>query len=143
MAYKSVVVGNVYLLRWESTDLGDTARIVADVEKGCQNYGAPINYIAIAPSEMEPPSEAARREIMQGLKNHLVRICSRVILVIEDTGFKGAVIRMIGTSMFMFAGERKRVFTSESLENALTRIDDLSVSVEVILSTARARGILR
>jgi hypothetical protein len=142
MAYKSLVVGNVYLLRWDAVELGDAAKVAAEVEKAAKLTPPPFYYIAIAPASLEPPRDAVRSEIARATRDHLLRVCSKVYLVIEQKGFKGAAMRTIAAGMFLLMGKRGRVHPYETLQEALSHCDELNVPAITVLSTARTRGFI-
>lgn len=140
MSYKSLVVGNVYLLRWDDIELGDAAKVVAEVQKAAETAPSPFYYIGIAPQSLEPPKDAVRTEIARATSDYLLRVCAKVYLVIEHKGFQGAVMRTIAAGMFLLMGKRGRVQPYDSLQQALWHCDELKVPASAVMSAAREQG---
>jgi hypothetical protein len=141
MSYKTVMVGNVFLLRWEHYESGDSLRVVKDVTDASRRVPGKVNYVAIIPPHVESPPEAQRREMADGLKQ-LLAVARTIRIVIMERGFRGAAVRTIAAGLFLLQGQRGRVSPYETLPEALANCEELTVSLETIMATARARGLI-
>jgi len=141
MSFKSALLQNVFVLRWVSHEAGDGKRLLAAVANAKAECSGPMVYVAIAPSDVPPPSDNVRNELAQAL-DQLLAHCSCVHLVIEATGFRGVVARAAATGIFMVTGKRGRVSPHVSFDEALEACNHLHGRTAQILRSARAQGLL-
>lgn len=93
-------------------------------------------YVAITPADHEPPGEMERRELAEALQK-LLTYCSCVHLVMEGSGFKHAIVRMVAAGVFLVSGKRGQVSPHDSAADALASCNHLSRPASQILAAAR------
>jgi hypothetical protein len=140
MSFKSILVGNVFLVRWETIQPGDGPRLVQAVQQAQNLLKSKLIYIAVAPNA-KPPDDAVRPEIGRALDS-LHEYCSSLHLVIEQRGFMGAAHRTVAAGISMVTAKRgKKMGVYATLEDALADCPNVTVTRELVVNTARVRGI--
>lgn len=139
MPYRSDLVNNVFILRWQGARFADAASLMQRVKEARSDSAGPLVYLAIVPADDSPPDMATRREFGRQLQP-LLELCTCVHLVLEGTGFRAAAQRAVATGMFLMTGRRDRVTAHASVFDALNCCQNLSAPPAEILAQARALG---
>jgi len=108
--------------------------------------GRPVFYIAIVPEDCEIPDDAARKAMTRG-RDEVLPHCDSMSIVMEGSGFRNAILRNALAAMQLFGRKRDRVQVYRTVEELLPKLvrtvpDDLKFDVKVMLSQARATGVL-
>jgi hypothetical protein len=134
-------IDDIYFVKWLAPEAADVDEILKDVEQRREQRGNPLRYIAIIGAELPPPSEEVRSAMRRNIDD-LLRHCVSVHLVIEGKGFRRAMSRSIGTSIFLLSKNRGRAFAHDSVEQALERMGLDSSRANAVLQEARTRDLL-
>jgi hypothetical protein len=134
-------IDDIYFVKWVAPEVGDIDEILADVERLREARGNPLRYIAIIGAELPPPNEEVRAAMRRNIDD-LLRHCHSVHLVIEGKGFRRAMSRSIGTSVFLLSKNRGRAFAHDTVEQALERIGLDAGRADAVLQEARTRDLL-
>lgn len=136
MAFTSGLVHNVFFVRWDRVSPGDAKKVIEQVAIARARVDGDMVYVAITPADHEPPAEAERRELADALPK-LLSYCSCVHLVMEGSGFKHAIVRMVAAGVFLVSGKRGQVSLHDSAADALASCNHLARPASQILAAAR------
>lgn len=134
-------VDDIFFVKWITPEVADAEQIVGDVKALHDDLGKPVRYIAVIGPHVDPPGEDVRSSMRKNIDD-LLRYCTSVHIVIEGKGFRRAMARSIGTSIFLLSKNRGRTFAHDSVEQALERIGLDGARVSTIIEQARARDLL-
>ncbi len=141
--YASAVIGNLHILRWyRAPSLIDVQTVTREVERTAAALDRSLVCIAIIPSNVDPPSDDARKRMLDDL-DRLLAISESIHFVIEGSGFKHVMLRSVVTGLILVAGRRGRIFVHSSADEAFHEAASLLTQpVASVVSVARAKGIL-
>lgn len=134
-------VDDIYFVKWIVPETSDVAAILEDVATLRETLAKPPKCITIVGSEIDPPGEDVRGAMRKNFDD-LLRYCASVHLVVEGKGFRRAMLRNIGTSIFLLSKNRGRAFAHDTVEQALERIGLAAPQVSDVLQQAHARELL-
>ena len=134
-------VEDLYFVKWIAPEVADADQIIDDVRSLSEEIGKPVRYIAIIGPDVDPPSEEVRSSMRKNIDD-LLRHCTSVHIVIEGKGFRRAMARSIGTSIFLLSKNRGRTFAHDSVDQALERIGVDATRADTVLQQARDLGLL-
>jgi hypothetical protein len=134
-------VDNIYFVRWIVPEVTDSEAIIEDVRRLHTERGEKLRYVAIIGERVDPPGDDVRSSMKRNIDD-LLTYCESVHLVIEGRGFRRAMARSIGTSIFLLSRNRGRTFAHDTVEHALERIGVASVAIPSVLARAREQGLL-
>lgn len=112
-------VGRILLIRWLNPAVGDVREAVERLKGLAARLKVQPIYIAVVPSESEPPSDDVRKEML-AMMDDASSISESIHLVLEGTGLKFSALRSIVASMFLVAGNRK-TFVHDKIDGAVTK----------------------
>lgn len=122
MAYRSALVGKVFVLRWigapESPDLRTLGRELPEYRRSA---GEQLVNLSLIPGDISPPEGAVRKE-MESFNRVFVEVCSAIHVVVGGTGFKHAIVRSIVSAFALASRQRGLVHTHGSLDDAIAAI---------------------
>lgn len=133
-------IGDLYFVRWLEPSPEDVDGILAGV-RDAHNKRGKIHYVAVVGEHIPPPSEEVRTAMKKTI-DALFDWCATVHLVIEGRGFRRAMARSVGTSIFLLSRNRGRAFAHDSVEDALERIGLEPDARGEVLGEARNRKLL-
>ncbi len=141
--YVALVLGNLHVLRWlRAPGIVEVQNVTREVERFAKSLGGPIICVAIIPAEVEPPSDDARKRMLEDLER-LLKVSASVHFVIEGSGFKHVMLRSVVTGLILVAGRRGRIFVHGSFDEVLRECAYvLQLPPATILAGLRARGLL-
>lgn len=134
-------IDDIYFVRWIQPDVSDAKQIIDDIKELRTQLGRQVRYIAVIGPDVDPPSEEVRTSMRKSIDD-LLHHCASVHLVIEGKGFRRAMARSIGTSIFLLSKNRGRTFAHDSVEQALDRIGLAGGAAGDILERARKANLL-
>lgn len=114
-------VGEIYFVRWIEPEVADAEAIIHDVRKLHDEQGKKLHYVAIIGEKVDPPGDDVRASMKKNIDD-LLTYCETVHLVIEGRGFRRAMARSIGTSIFLLSKNRGRTFAHDSIEKVFDQI---------------------
>ena len=135
MPFISGLVQNVFIVRWEKTEVADAARAVRLARQAKEECSGPMVYVGIVPAGERGPDKATRIQLSRAL-DELLGLCSCVHLVLEGTGFAAATQRAAAAGIFLMTGLRGRVTPHISVAHALSSCTYLTSPPAVILAEA-------
>jgi hypothetical protein len=141
MPFISGLVQNVFILRWQKTELADAARAVRLVKKAKQQWSGPLVYVGIVPAGERGPDKETRIELGREL-DELLGLCSCIHLVLEGKGFAAATQRAVAAGIFLMTGMRGRVTPHPSVAHALNSCGHLEAPAAIILAEATELGLV-
>jgi hypothetical protein len=141
MPFISGLVKNVFILRWQKTELADAARAVRLVRQAKQQLSGSLVYVGIVPAGERGPDKETRLELSRVL-DELLGLCSCIHLVLEGKGFAAATQRAAAAGIFLMTGLRGRVTPHPSVAHALNCCNYLEAPAAVILAEAVERGLV-
>ena len=141
MSCKRGNIDEFYFVRWSEPEVSDADTILAEVRdlKGQRNDD--LHYIAIVGAELKPPSDEVRASMKKSI-DELLTHCRSVHLVIEGRGFRRAMARSIGTSIFLLSKNRGRTFAHDTVAAALAEVGVDGARAQIILGEAATRELV-
>lgn len=136
--------GNIdefFFVRWIEPEVADAEAVIEDVRRLKGERNEDIHYIAIIGEKVAPPGDDVRSSMRKNIDD-LLSCCESVHLVIEGRGFRRAMARSIGTSIFLLSKNRGRTFAHDSASAALERIGVDATRTEDIVRRAREQSLL-
>lgn len=110
--------GRVFAVRWLHT----TASAVAEVETAAmamhRSIGQPLLHITVVAGDAKPPSDEARRELLESSKR-LSSVADKMYLVLEGTGFRLSMMRSVVAGLMLMMESRKILGVFVSIDEAL------------------------
>jgi hypothetical protein len=134
-------VDDIYFVKWIVPQVLDTEGIMDDVRALNRTRGRQVHYVAIIGADVDPPSEDVRASMRRNI-DELLRYCASVHLVIEGKGFRRAMVRSIGTGIFLLSKNRGRTFSHDTVEHALARIGLDAGAIAKTIERARGMDLL-
>jgi hypothetical protein len=146
MSFKATFVRPVFIIRWQSPRMADVPRVTSEFNRAYNEVGQPIPYIAIVPTDCDPPEETTRKLMIKGRDEVLDR-CASMHIVMEGEGFRHAILRNALAAMHLFGNKREKVGVhrtlDEALDDALKRApEELKFDKRAVLSKATVAGIV-
>ena len=133
-------IGDVFFVRWLEPSPEDVQGILDGVREATEE-GREVHYVAVVGEHIPPPSEEVRAAMKRTI-DELLEQCTTVHLVIEGRGFRRAMARSVGTSIFLLSRNRGKAFAHDTVEDALRRIGLESAAREDVLREARNQQLL-
>lgn len=122
MAYKSLLVGRVFALRWIGTpELPDLRVLGRELLEYRKNVGEPLLNLSLIPPDISPPEGAVRKE-MEKFNQVFTEVCGAIHVVVGGSGFKNAVLRSIVSAFALATRKRGLVQVHRSLDDAILEI---------------------
>lgn len=134
-------VDEFFFVKWVIPEVSDAEKIVADVRRHSEERGGLVRYIAIIGAAIDPPSEEVRASMKENI-DALLKYCESLHLVVEGKGFRRAMVRSIGTGIFLLSKNRGRTFAHDTVEHALERAGADSAQATAIMDRARELDLL-
>ena len=134
-------VDDVYFVRWIDAEAADAETIVAEVQRERSRREGPLHYIAIIGEHLPPPPDDVRAAMRENVEA-LLEFCDTVHLVIEGRGFRRAMARSIGTSIFLLSRHRGRTFAHDTVPHALERVGYDAPHIATVMKRANEAGLL-
>lgn len=134
-------IDDIFFVKWIRPEVVDAEQIVDDIKALHEELGTQLRYVAVIGPHVDPPSEEVRSSMRKNIDD-LLRYCTSVHLVIEGKGFRRAMARSIGTSIFLLSKNRGRTFAHDTVEHALSRIGLPPAQIASVLERARERNFL-
>ncbi len=142
MSCITAMIDSIFFVRWQRPEIRDLTHIQAEVSRVRGRHKGPIIYLAIVPTDADPPDTDVRKAMMDSMDGVLAH-CEAMYFVIEGAGFKHSVLRSALAGILLVAGRRGRVFVETSVEDALADIAKrLRIESMSILRQARTNGVV-
>jgi len=130
-AYRSVLIGRVFVIRWFMTpEPIDMKNVAKEIVARREAAGQQLIHFAIIPSDVGAPTSDSRKE-MGRLNGLWTQHCDAVHCVISGSGFKHAILRSVVSAVALALQKRGFVTIHRSIEDAfraLGRIPGLEVT---------------
>lgn len=122
MAYKSVLVGRVFALRWVRTpEIPDLKVLGRELPEYRKSIGPELVNLSLIPTDISPPEGAVRKE-MEAFNRVFTECCTAVHVVVGGSGFKHAVLRSIVSAFALASRKRGFVVVHRSLDDAILEL---------------------
>ena len=141
MSCKRGNIEEFYFVRWLEPEVSDAGAILEDVRSLKTERDDELHYIAIVGAGLKPPSDEVRASMKKNI-DELLSHCRSVHLVIEGKGFRRAMARSIGTSIFLLSKNRGRTFAHDTVAAALAEAGVDDARGQRILTEAATRDLL-
>jgi len=125
MPYRSVLAGNLYVVRWLEATVPDVRRIELEVGNYRRLAKQPLHGLAIVGEAVPTPDDAARSAMGQSMKTLLDHL-ETMHVVIEGRGFKNTIMRSAMTGMVLLGGKRGRVHIHGTVSEAVYAISEIT-----------------
>lgn len=137
-------VGGVFAVMWGLPETADFERIAGEVA-ALRDLGRPVSYVAIMPEDMPRVDDHARKGLMK-LTEQLSESCACVCVILETTGFRGAILRSMMTALNLVTRKHDRVRFVDSAEAAMSFLsstgnctrDEVAQAIEELRTKAAA-----
>ena len=143
MAYRSVLVDRLFVVRWIGTPTtDDLASQLREVRAASQAAGHMVVYVAVVPRDMPPLTGPVRTELMR-LAPELLKYCHAVYNVIEGTGFAATLLRSMVAGMVFASNVRGKAHVHATVDSVLAHLCPvLGMDREAVTAQLRAAQII-
>lgn len=142
MPFRSVLAGNLYVVRWLEATLPDVRRMELEVASHRRVGKQPLHGLAIVGEDVPTPDDAARNAMGQSMKTLLDHL-ETMHVVIEGRGFKNTIMRSAMTGMVLLGGKRGRVHVHGTVSEAVYAISEITnLPVEMLNRQLRDANLL-
>jgi len=142
MAYQSLRVGRLHVVRWQTPELPDVDRVAYEVGLAFHEVKQPLICVAVVSADADPPSEEVRAAMSKGMPR-ILAATEHLHFVVEGQGFRHSVMRSVLAGFILFGKERGRFSVHEDLQRLLGRLPwSLARRPAELAAELRAAGIL-
>lgn len=142
MAYKSVSVGRVFVLRWLTPpQAGDLKSLGREMTELRRTAGEQLLNISLISEEISPPDAAVRKE-MEAFNQIWMDLCESIQVVVGGTGFKHAVFRSIVSAFALASRRRGLVQVHKTLDDAIVELQKFDGQSAALRSQLVKSGII-
>ncbi|NVB40125.1 hypothetical protein G6O69_19925 [Pseudenhygromyxa sp. WMMC2535] len=126
---------HLLVVRWGLPEIRDCAIIDEKVKRLRETSGREVVYIAVIPEDLNNFDEDQRARF-ERLSEGLMPLLDRMVIVIQATGFRGAVMRSMTTALILVARRANTLKVVSSLDAALDEVLDRLPSDHVAVADA-------
>jgi hypothetical protein len=140
MAYHSILLDRVHIVRWQKPELADTLPMIRELRQAADRLGKKIIGVSIVPDGVDPPTDDTKSAMAKRM-NDVLEVSDSVHFVMEGTGFRPSIMRSALSGMLLVGGKRGRVFVHKNIDQALKLIGpQIGMAPELIKKLAREKG---
>ena len=140
MSYNSVLVEEMYIVRWLEPNVDDIREIVKKVNELGRKTDNRLIYVAIAPDSSTPPDNETRDAMVKSMDD-MIQVCSSLHLVVEGTGFRNSIKRSVLTGILLASGKSKNFYVHANFDEVFEKLGGINNSVSK-MNAARAAGVV-
>ena len=122
MPHRASSFDNFFMVRWGVPEVADCEEIKARIPALRERAGKPLVYIAVMPADL-PKLEDDHRKILMDLTEAVLPACHKLIIVMEGTGFRAAILRSAMTAVMLLTRRHDTLRVVDSLDVALELTD--------------------
>jgi hypothetical protein len=135
------VRGGLFAL-WGKPTIADVDRVFAELDIAFGLAGGPVVYVTRAPVDAPPP-DAETTAYLNGRMGAIVRRCSSYHVILEGSGFVGALKRGVLHGMFRVVQRRNTFFVHATAPEVLRKVPKTERPVaSALLHRALQAGLL-
>jgi hypothetical protein len=142
MAFRSLIIGRVHIVRWKKPELPDVPIIIRELREGSERLGTKLIGVSVVPPNAEAPDDKVRSAMSKNMAE-LLKCTDTLHFVMEGSGFRHSAMRSILSGVVILQGERGRILVHNTFEAALRQFEHrLQMPRDEFLKRVKASRIL-